>query len=125
MSLMEELKSTSSEMPWFMAAVLLAITMCIGVQAEIVSGADGDRPRVAMGRAEMSMAHIADACERRARNCISVSAPGVTMMLRARGYWIEMTIPTSVLAERVEAVRSRLSGLECTSRRSSGSWSRV
>jgi hypothetical protein len=108
-SLYEEMKRTSAEMPWFVAAVLLAVTVCIGVHAEIISSADGDRPRVAIGYVETSMAHLANVCERRVRSRVEIPAPGVTMMLGARGYWLEMTVPSAAIASKVDAVRSGLS----------------
>lgn len=116
MSMLDELKLTAAEMPWYFVAVLVAVMLCAGVQTEIVCGADGDRARVSIGRMETSldssMEHVAAACEREARLSIPVNTPGVTMLIGVRSYWFEMTVPKAAIEAKLATMRSGFTALK-------------
>jgi hypothetical protein len=104
MATIEDWRQTVREMPWFAATVLLAVVVGIGVNVEVMGGADGDQARVAMGRVETSMVAAAGECKRAVRRCDFGDRPGVTMVIGVRSYWIEMTIPESVVRDRLECM---------------------
>jgi hypothetical protein len=108
----EDWKQTMREMPWFAATVLLAVVVGIGVNVEVMGGADGDQARVAMGHIETSMVAAAGECKRAVRQCGFGDRPGVTMVIGVRSYWFEMTIPESVVRDKLEGLPAGIALLQ-------------
>jgi hypothetical protein len=104
----EDLKQTGREMPWFAVTVLMAVAVGVGLNVEVIGGADGDQARVAMSRVENSMVVAADECERAARRCGLGDRPGVTMVIGVRSYRFEMTIPESVVRDKLDGMTAEI-----------------
>jgi len=108
MTLIEDLKQATQEMPWFVATVALLVLMAIGVNAEIFDAADGNEARLCVARVDTPAVPELVGCEQMAHRCPMETTPGVTVLLGVHHYRLEVTVPEAVVRSRLASVRMNL-----------------
>ena len=102
-----DLRNVVREMPWFGAAVLLSVAICVGVNASFFAEADGDSIRLSAGRVD-EMSCFDGAMSRLSRRCAAERIPGFTVIVAMRQYSVELSVPMRPLFDDARAERGAL-----------------
>ena len=99
-----DLRNVAREMPWFAAAVLLSVALCVGVNASILGEAEEEHVRLSANRADVPMASSMEEVKSRLlRRCAAEKIPGFTVILALRQYSVELSVPMRPLLHDARA----------------------
>lgn len=106
-----DLRNVAREMPWFAAAVLLSVAVCIGVNASIFDEAEEEHLRMSANRADVSMTSSIEEVKSRLLNrCPMEKIPGFTVIVGLRQYSLELSVPIGRVRSRTDDAWTRLKG---------------
>lgn len=106
-----DLRNVVREMPWFAAAVLLSVAVCVGVNASILDEAEEEHVRLSASRADVPMmSSIEEVKSRLLHRCPTERIPGFTVVVALRQYSLELSVPMGKIRSQTDDAWTRLKG---------------
>ncbi len=106
-----DLRNVAKEMPWFAAAVLLSVAVCVGVNASVLDQAEEEHVRLSANRADVAMVSGVEAVKSRLlHRCPMAKIPGFTVIVALRQYSLELSVPTGRVRTLTDDARARMKG---------------
>jgi hypothetical protein len=106
-----DLRNVAREMPWFAAAVLLSVALCVGVNASVLGEAEEEHVRLSANRAHVPVASsIEEVKSRLLHRCPAEKVPGFTVIVALRQYSLELSVPMGKMRSRTNDARTRMKG---------------
>jgi hypothetical protein len=98
-------------MPWFAAAVLLSVALCVGVNASVLGEAEEEHVRLSANRISVPMASsIEEVKSRLLHRCPAEKIPGFTVIVALRQYSVELSVPMGKVRSRTDDARKLIKG---------------
>ncbi len=106
-----DLRNVAKEMPWFAAAVLLSVAICVGVNASVLDEAEEEHVRVRTSHADTAMtSSIEEVKSRLLHRCPTEKIPGFTVIVALRRYSLELSVPMGKVRSLTDDARTRMKG---------------
>jgi hypothetical protein len=106
-----DLRNVARDMPWFAAAVLLSVALCVGVNASVLGEAEEEHLRLSANRVDVPMASsIEEVKSRLLHRCPAEKIPGFTVIVALRQYSVELSVPMGRVRLRTDDARARMKG---------------
>src|SRR5215469_86131 len=106
-----DLRSVVREMPWFGAAVLLSVAVCVGVNASIVNEAEEEHVRLSANRTDAAVVSgIEEVKSRLLHRCPTEKIPGFTVIVALRQYSLELSVPTGRMRSLTDHEQTGMTG---------------
>jgi hypothetical protein len=111
--LVNDAREVLREMPWFAAAVLLVMALCVGLNAAVFYEADGDEVLVSASKTEpQAMGSDAEPMSRmRAHVCSENKTPGFTVIIALRQYSLELSVPVTGVRSMFDDARASVANV--------------